>query len=120
MLAFDEARPSLTASITRWGTCVPPGPSKNAARWPLTLVARAGNCERTHSMSSVVMCASRRNAHHAQEERKDQGEKKGKIQKARVKTGRATAKVALHQFASGRPSETRTISISVLPPSFFS
>src|SRR5579885_736797 len=39
------------ASITRCGTCVPPGPSRYAAGWPLTTRFKEGNCARTHSKS---------------------------------------------------------------------
>src|SRR6267142_1744963 len=42
------------ASITRWGTCVPPGPSRKAAGLPLTVCASDGNCERTQVRSSEV------------------------------------------------------------------
>src|ERR1039458_9107106 len=35
------------ASITSCGTCVPPGPSRNAAECPLTVWASEGNWERT-------------------------------------------------------------------------
>src|SRR5215470_6939465 len=38
--------------MTRCGTCVPPGPSRKVARWPLTFRDKEGNCERTHSRSS--------------------------------------------------------------------
>src|SRR5580693_9138124 len=42
------------ATITCRGTCVPPGPSKKTAGWPLTGWASEGNCERTQSRSRVV------------------------------------------------------------------
>src|SRR5216684_1487757 len=45
------------ASITRCGTCVPPGPSRNAAGCPLTVWAREGNCARTHRTSSAAVTA---------------------------------------------------------------
>src|SRR5215470_2124969 len=38
--------------MTRCGTCVPPGPSRKVAGWPLTFRDKEGNCERTHSRSS--------------------------------------------------------------------
>src|ERR1700681_720717 len=41
------------ASITCWGTCVPPGPSRKTAGWPLTVCANDGNCERTQVRSRV-------------------------------------------------------------------
>src|SRR5437762_13094399 len=42
------------ASITRSGTCVPPGPSKNTAGLPSIVCAREGNWERTQVRSRVV------------------------------------------------------------------
>src|SRR5258708_27271145 len=45
------------ASITRCGTCVPPGPSRNAAGCPLTVCERAGNWERPQVRSRVVEIA---------------------------------------------------------------
>src|ERR1035441_2686175 len=42
------------ASITRCGTCVPPGPSRKTAGCPLIVCARAGNCERTQVRSTAV------------------------------------------------------------------
>ena len=74
VLAFEAAKYSPIARITRSGTCVPPGPSKNAAEWPFTFMASAGNCDRTQSMSNVNMSDSWRNAHHAHWTRKYQVE----------------------------------------------
>src|SRR5229473_1372187 len=45
------------ASITRCGTCVPPGPSRNAAGCPFTVCEREGNCARTHWTSSAAVTA---------------------------------------------------------------
>src|SRR5579863_8744975 len=42
------------ASMTRWGTCVPPGPSRNTAGCPFTFCEREGNCDRTHVRSKEV------------------------------------------------------------------
>jgi len=42
------------ASITRCGTCVPPGPSRKTAGCLLIVCASAGNCERTQARSSAV------------------------------------------------------------------
>src|SRR5271156_5322182 len=42
------------ASITRCGTCVPPGPSRNAAGCPLTVCAREGNWARTQGRSRAA------------------------------------------------------------------
>src|ERR1700686_4802868 len=42
------------ASMTRCGTCVPPGPSRNAAVCPLTVWASEGNWERTQWRSRAV------------------------------------------------------------------
>lgn len=42
------------ASITRCGTCVPPGPSRKIAGRPLADGASAGNCERTQARSIAV------------------------------------------------------------------
>src|SRR5271167_1238726 len=42
------------ASITRCGTCVPPGPSRKTASFPLTVCASEGNCARTQARSSAV------------------------------------------------------------------
>src|ERR1043166_5688542 len=42
------------ASMTRCGTCVPPGPSRKTAGCPLTVCASEGNCERTQVRSSEV------------------------------------------------------------------
>src|ERR1700722_19098104 len=42
------------ASITRCGTCVPPGPSRNTAGCPATVCASEGNCARTQARSSPV------------------------------------------------------------------
>src|SRR5258708_40294769 len=42
------------ASMTHCGTCVPPGPSRNAAGCPLTVWASEGNWERTQVRSRVV------------------------------------------------------------------
>lgn len=39
--------------MTRCGTCVPPGPSKNTAGWPFTVWASEGNCERMEAKSSA-------------------------------------------------------------------
>src|ERR1700722_7566946 len=41
------------ASMTRCGTCVPPGPSRNAAGCPLTVCASDGNWEQTQGMSKA-------------------------------------------------------------------
>src|ERR1700750_3190135 len=40
------------ASITVWGTCVPPGPSRNTTGWPLTVCERDGNWERIQVRSN--------------------------------------------------------------------
>src|ERR1700682_1216787 len=42
------------ASITRCGTCVPPGPSRKTAGCLLIVCASAGNCERTQARSIAV------------------------------------------------------------------
>src|ERR1039458_2083705 len=42
------------AAITWRGTWVPPGASRKTAGCPLTVCARAGNCERTQVRSSLV------------------------------------------------------------------
>lgn len=39
------------ASITRRGTCVPPGPSKKTAGWPFTICDNEGNWERNQLIS---------------------------------------------------------------------
>src|SRR5712671_3910961 len=42
------------ASITRCGTCVPPGPSRKAAGCPLTVWESEGNWERTQVRSRAA------------------------------------------------------------------
>src|ERR1017187_8511071 len=42
------------ALMTRCATCVPPGPSRKAAGWPLTVWESEGNWERTWARSRVV------------------------------------------------------------------
>src|SRR4051812_13523728 len=44
--------------MTRCGTCVPPGPSKNTAGWPFTVCDSAGNWLRIQARSSAGMTAS--------------------------------------------------------------
>src|SRR6476646_5072281 len=41
--------------MTRCGTWVPPGPSRNAAGCPFTWREKDGNCERTQARSSALM-----------------------------------------------------------------
>src|SRR5215469_10103926 len=53
-LAFHLERYSEMASITRCGTCVPPGASKNTAGLPFTVCCNAGNCRRIQWMSSFL------------------------------------------------------------------
>src|ERR671923_3017353 len=43
------------ASMTRCGTCVPPGPSRKTAGWPFTVCDSEGNCDLTHAMSKVAV-----------------------------------------------------------------
>src|ERR1700728_53451 len=46
------------ASMTRCGTCVPPGPSRKTAGWALTVWARAGNWARMWVRSRAVGAVS--------------------------------------------------------------
>src|SRR6202035_4531400 len=46
------------ASMTCWGTCVPAGPSRKAAGWPLTWVCKEGNCWRTQAVSRDLLPAA--------------------------------------------------------------
>src|SRR5437588_937037 len=46
------------ASITRCGTCVPPGPSRKVAGWPLTVWASEGNWARTQVRSRAAGAVS--------------------------------------------------------------
>src|SRR5437660_2298372 len=44
--------------MTCLGTCVPAGPSRNAAGRPFTCNFREGNCARTHAESSGLLAVS--------------------------------------------------------------
>src|SRR3982074_750639 len=44
--------------MTCWGTCVPAGPSRNAAGCPFTCNFSDGNCARTHVESSGLLPVS--------------------------------------------------------------
>ena len=47
------------ASITRCGTCVPAGASRNATGWPFIASFSEGNCARTQFVSSGALDAGR-------------------------------------------------------------
>ena len=54
VLAFAVEQIILNRVHHLLGTCVPAGPSRNAAGWPFTCSCKEGNCARTQAISSCL------------------------------------------------------------------